>query len=500
MVEQNLVVKQGDLPYTVTLTLEPLIVPDVRVVIPTTKLCTSRTTPAVAMVENPALWNRPSWAATKTTLAACIGAYKLHIQPFGLLDPWDSTEVGPKEAAPTLWNVGNRLASGLAHIREIDAKAPIILTLYGASWWMMHLVNNDGTVSDKSFEDRYSDSGRVKYSQLPKWLMMVDRAVELAALAGCRDFEYWNEAKGWYNTSPSVAQTWDGSMNTGGAAGKPAMGFSYFAKRTGDQVVATMTRLKVPRNEYRLAGPYAVLACQGARSADALPPTHMLYGGRYKWGYLDREGVNFTQEFLRNVKANKIQLDALALDASTNVKGDFPSGDPFVLNAKFDDLLTWGERALEEAGFDPDMDKFFSELYPTPPSDYQTPDNTTLRSTLWADVLMSCVRHGVRYPIMWGPSSPVGGKSPEAGALIGPDGSAQPLAAVFQAFRDHFGPGTDIFQPLVSDGRVEGLASPDYTLLINKTPAPLTVEVDGAPAALDAFGWLGLPRSALPAP
>jgi hypothetical protein len=180
--------------------------PDVSVTVGDTGIV-SRTVTAVSFVEQTPLWNTAAWPAIKASVASCVGATKIHVYPFGLLDPWG-------DATKTIdLTTGNRLATGLAKLREVSGSAPIILTLYGAEWWMKHTVFG-GAITDMTSAQAFSDNGRVKYPQLAKWLQLVDAAVALAAGQGCRDFEIWNELKGYYDVYPHVGQKWDASMGT----------------------------------------------------------------------------------------------------------------------------------------------------------------------------------------------------------------------------------------------------------------------------------------------
>ena len=162
---------------------------DVFVTIAEASSVISRTVPAVAFIENPPLWGAAGWNNVTTSLASCVGAYKVHLFPFGLLDPWNSNESGPTEAAPSLWATDNRLVTALRKIRECDPTAPIILTLYGACWWMkgkLHASNGTTTLmtSLMTYAERYSAEGRVMINYLDDWLLMVDKAVQLAAAEG----------------------------------------------------------------------------------------------------------------------------------------------------------------------------------------------------------------------------------------------------------------------------------------------------------------------------
>jgi hypothetical protein len=474
---------------TVQIPITPALA-DVFVTIAEESSVISRTVPAVAFIENPPLWGAAGWNNVTTFLASCVGAYKVHIFPFGLLDPWNSNESGPTEVAPSLWTTGNRLVTALRKIRECDPTAPIILTLYGACWWMkgkLHASNGTTTLmtSLMIYAERYSAEGRVMINHLDDWLLMVDQAVQLAAAEGCRDFEVWNEAKGFYSVPSGSGQTWDARYEAG-TADHADMGYSYFYKATSEQVVATMTGLGIARNQYRIGGPYPVLSTQGRTTADAISNIDPLYQYRDQWGYANKAPINFTREFLGYARNEGFEFDVLTLDLSTSLQdGRYPSSNPFDYTAKFQHVTQYWRDVLGEFGFDSDMVLDYGEIYSFPPPNLQAKGNEVLRAALWADCLKHCVMGRVRYPIMWGATGAAqGSNSSEGGLVTDPSlgagyGTLTRMGEIVQYFKEEFGPGTAIYAVSSSDGRIDGLASTTAALLYNKSGETLTVSVAG---------------------
>ena len=472
---------------------------DVFVTIAEASSVISRTVPAVAFIENPPLWGAAGWNNVTTSLASCVGAYKVHLFPFGLLDPWNSNESGPTEAAPSLWATDNRLVTALRKIRECDPTAPILLTLYGACWWMkgkLHASNGTTTLmtslmtSLMTYAERYSAEGRVMINYLDDWLLMVDKAVQLAAAEGCRDFEVWNEAKGFYSVPSGSGQTWDARYEAG-TANQADMGYSYFYKATAEQVVVTMTRLGIARNQYRIGGPYPVLSTQGGLSANAIANTHPLYQYGSQWGYANKAPINFTREFLGHARKEGFEFDVLTLDLSTSLQDgslqerSYPSSDPFDYTAKFQHVTQYWRDVLGEFGFDRDMDLDYGEIYSFPIPGFQAKGNEILRAALWADCLKHCVIGRVRYPIMWGAiGTAQGSNSSEGGLVSDPSlgagcGTLTRTGEIARYFKEEFGPGRAIYAVSSSDGRIDGLASTTAALLYNKSGETLTVSVAG---------------------
>lgn len=450
-----------------------------------TQAVISRTVPAMSFVENPPLWNGAGWAVTQVSLDGASGAFKLHVFPFGLLNPWDDDAAGPVEANPSLWESGNRLVTGLAKIREVSATAPIILTLYRSPWWTMgQLHASDGTTTLLTQADDDDDIGRVMINYLPDWLILVDEAVQLAVAEGCRDFEVWNEAKGYYSVPAGTGQTWDSSMEAG-TADNADMGYGYFYKATAEQIVATMTALEFQRSEYRIGIAYPVLSTKGATSADAVPSNHPLYQYRNQWGYANKAPINFTRDLLGHVQAGDIPanlVDVLLLDASTFLQsGSYPSTDPFDYTEKFTHIINYWRDVLVEFGFPRDYPIDFSEIYAFPYPDLQTDGQEVLRAAMWADCLTRCVLGRVRYPIMWSATGLAQGSNSDEGGLIASaaTGTLTLVGEVAAFIKDNFGPGARVYPIDVAGGAIGGMVSGYSALLYNKTNGEVTGNIRG---------------------
>lgn len=453
----------------------------------------SRTTPAVSFIDNPVMWSGAGWSNAKASLAQAVGAYKTHIYPFGLLDPWASDINGKTESDPSLWATGNRLDKALTEIRACDANAPIILTLYSAPWFTKTTLWNN-THTPLTYADRFSDDGRVTADGLADWLTYVDEAVQRAAASpyNCRDFEVWNEGKGYYATGASNG-VWDATMNAGtGSNGD--MGYSYFYQQTAAQIVATMTGLSIARDQYRISGPYPVLSGRGVSNGSSIGSGHPLYAYREVWGYANAAPITFTQDFLGHARDEGLPLDVLSLDTSTFLQdATYPTADPFDPSSKFAPITAYWRDQLDAYGFDADLPIDYSEIYAFPPPDLQTAGQETLRAAIWADCLTQCVMTRVRYPMMWGAvGSAQGSNSDEGGLITDPrDGaSAGQLTRVGEITRDiktHFGPGARVFALQGSDA-IGGMATEWQTLLYNKTDAAVTVALRGwQQMELDAY-------------
>ncbi len=444
-------------------------------VVATESEVTSRTLPAVSMVESPSVWYGKGWAKTAETLRNCAGAFKIHIQPFGLLDPWASDVNGPTESAPTLWKTGNRLFTGLNRIRECG-DAPIILTAYGGCWWQKGKLSQDGkTTTLMTASEAYSDSGRVMIDKLPQFLQVVDGAVDLAADAGCEDVEWWNEFKGYYSVPSGRGQTWDASYSAGNP-GKADMGYSYAYEAGANQIIATMTRKQIDRQRYRISGPYPVFPYAGNKNVDALPADHPLNQYAALYGYANKAAVNATHQFLGYVRDRHFPFDALSIDMNTGCRdGYFPSADPFVYIQRFEDMVRYWRSVLPDYGIDPDLPIDFSELYPSPTPDLAA--NGTLRLALWADAFARAIRTRVRYVMIWGCQ---GNAQGNYGLIDHRDrGNPTALAGLVGFVRDRFGPGTAVYETQSANGLVGGLATDSHLLCYNKRGNPLRVLVGG---------------------
>lgn len=442
----------------------------------------SRLVPAVSLVETTPLWNTAGWATAKPNINAAVGAIKIHQKDFGLLDPWASNSSGPTESAPSLWNDTTKsyLPRGLNKIREINAAVPIILTIYAATWWMKQTVFND-VIANLTSNDAYSDSGRVKYSQLPNFLILVDGAVRKAEAEGCLDFEVWNEVKGWYDVYPHVGQKWDATMNPGNTVDHPVMGFSYFYQQVANQIISTMTSLghSYPGG-FRIGGPYVTHTSQSTPGTNTISASDGLYQYGPIWGYTYKANVNFIKEFLDNVVAHSMPLDTFLIDVSTGATDNvYASSNPFDLTRKFGDIPAYWRGELAARGLDSDIAIDFSEIYPVPQPALRTADSEPLRAAMWADTLMHALMNRVRYPIMWGPTAPVDTKYSNLANIIKADGTMQMVGTVFQFFKDHFGPGTTVYAGTSANGKLAYAASSTHLAAWNRTATDVVATVDG---------------------
>jgi hypothetical protein len=445
----------------------------------------SRMYPAVSFVENPPVFNSGSWATMAPNIDSCTGATKVHIFPFGLLDPWPSNSSGKTASTPT--NMARTdaayLGQALQKIQAMNNTKPIILTLYGAEWFMKHTVNAN-VITDMTFSQQFSSSGRVKNAGLADWLIQVDSAVTVAAGYGVRDFEVWNELKGYYDTYPHVSQTWDASMNKGdlsGGANDKIVGYSYFYQQTANQVITTMTGLGIARNQYRIGGPYMLLNSQGVSDADSIGSSEPLYAYRNQWGYMDKEGVNALKQFLAAVQANSLPLDVLLLDSSTwNTDESYPTSDPFDLTVKYNHIVSYIRSILPTYGISSDIPIDFSEIYAMPQPALRTTDSGPLRAAQHADMLAWCMLNRVRYPILWGPTGAgIGGTGGPAGAPVSTAGALQATGTVCKYFKDNFAPGTALYACTSDNGNLGAVASLTKIICWNKTGNNLKANVDG---------------------
>jgi hypothetical protein len=437
-------------------------------------LLTTSFSTSVAMIENPPLWSLPSWGTIRESLAQCCDVFKYHIFPFGLIDPWLEGESEPN------FQRGQGLGNAFSRFREIQAynpQAKILLTLYGAPWWMKSVMFK-GVSTPLTSADAYSDDGRVTQGALPRWLTLVDKAVRLAVAYGCTDFEIWNEVKGWYATPNNQARTWDARYAPGtGVNGD--MGFSYFHEQTANRVVQTMTALGFSRNQYRIAAPYIPMPTRGSANADSIPSTHPLYAFREKWGYMNIQPVKFLVEFFQQVALHKLPLDMIALDLSAGTTdGVYPNLNPFNYSSKLADIVQYARNELNLAGLPESLPFIISEHYEPPPGELDNSDSEPLRSAMWADAMRVSMLSGVLYTVPWGASSPVQGKYPQLSALINKTtGELRMTGRVFSLFKKHFPPGTKLVKTVMAGKDFQTLASAEWTMLFNQSGQPRKVLV-----------------------
>jgi hypothetical protein len=98
-----------------------------------------------------------------------------------------------------------------------------------------------------------------------------------------------------------------------------------------------------------------------------------------------------------------------------------------------------------------------------------------------ASMLYQHVRSGAAVSLRWAPQAQPSGEVGQnwfTNTMVRDGGKPLPPFYVYKAFREHFGPGTQLYRVSSSSPDVEVLASATKTLLINKRPSSIIIDLN----------------------
>lgn len=300
------------------------------------------------------------------------------------------------------------------------------------------------------------------YPNLPPTPEHYDEFAQLAARVArryrdVRHFMVWNEFKGFYDDAHG---RWDVESYT----------------RMYNAVHEALERVD-PAIE--VGGPYLVLEGTGSRNlgrdgrATARPVTER---DRYVLDY-----------WLRNAAG----ADFVVIDRSVRPSDDrnrYSRGEYF-------DLTRWFEEVTRQVRRMTRLPVWFAEDYFRDDRDWR------FQAAGLASVLAGEVRGGAAASLRWGPQgtdehSATNGNPQSLFSDTRRADGGQPFPAffVYEAFAQHFGPGTPLVRAKSSSpSRVRALASPSVTLLINRRPKTLRIELDGERLRLGPYEVRAVP-------
>ena len=371
-------------------------------------------------------WGDPAAVARGKALLRQVAVYQnQHIMGFGADNPMPEPGVYDWES----------LDRRVALMRETGAIP--VLTLCCAPTWMV----------DPDWQ------GGTDWSQLER-APLVEHEAAFAALAQqvaqrypeVKHFLVWNEFKGLWDAE---ANTWDAPRYT----------------RLYNQIYRA---IKQVRPDARIGGPYLVIEGTGSQRghwATAEPIT--------------RRNLEVLDYWLRHAEG----ADFIVLDRSVTDYHDPHRYSEAELLALTDRFAT----VMEAVRARTDLPIWLAEDYFVGSSDWQF-QAVGLASMLYHEVV-----GGAAVSLRWQPQGIAGGAYGGNDQNLFSDtrqaGGGQPFPnfEVYKLFHDHFGPGTPLYRVTVSAPEVEVLASDSHTLLINKQPEPVVVDLDGTLVTLDRY-------------
>ena len=182
------------------------------------------------------------------------------------------------------------------------------------------------------------------------------------------------------------------------------------------------------------------------------------------------------REHLRYWLDNATGADFVVIDRSVHPTHD----DNRYSRAQYLDLTRWHGRIVEQVRQMTSLPVWFAEDY------FRNDPDWRFQAAGLASMLAAELRGGASASLRWGPQGTDdrhtrGNPQSLFSSTLRPGGGQRfPAYRVYEAFARHFKPGTRLVQSQSgSPSRLEVLASPRVTLLINRRPRTLRVRLDG---------------------
>ncbi len=269
-------------------------------------------------------------------------------------------------------------------------------------------------------------------------------------------FQVWSELRTFWNASQN---RWDYES------------YTTFYNQVYDA-------LKAVSPDIQVGGPYVVMDSWGNRPAMSNPSD---VSGPY--GTLDQRPLDVISYWL----ANKHGADFITVAVWEWNWDGVQVADEFTATQKFTDVAAWIRQRTS-------LPIWWAECGVT---DLLGPATQAWdhqhQSAVLAATLVRAAYSGVAVPLRWQPQGvqgqPFQGDQESLFSDTRFPGGGQPFPYYYaaKAFHDNFGPGTPLYRATTSSPGVAVLASDTKTLLINESPTPLQVSVDGAVTTLEGY-------------
>jgi hypothetical protein len=265
-----------------------------------------------------------------------------------------------------------------------------------------------------------------------------------------RDFQVWNELKGFWDTRRN---TWNIEAYT-------------------QMYNAVYTAVKRVRPDARIGGPYLPITSFSSWATASNPSA--ISGD---WGILDQRALTSLDYFIRHA----VGADFIVVDGSSSSRDGTLWTDPFSANRKFAAVTTWLRSRTA-------LPVWWAEYYPQPAGQRWAQDG---QAAVHADALIGFATSGASAVFLWDPNQDAA--SPTTRAALWTDvrapggGKATPTAAVYTALRQVAKKGTPLYR-VITTGPVSALASATHVLLVNRAATPISVLLSGRNVDLGPYG------------
>lgn len=407
----------------------------------------------------------------KSLMRNALSFQNTSIMGWGMPDPWPD----PSTAEPTSWAV---LDARIGLIKETGSTPAI--TLCEAPWWMKGQLQDDGKTLLLTEADEWSTrafSSRVLDNKMDAWLHLVQRVAEryMAPPYKVRYFQVWNELKGYYNP---VKNDFDFSTNPGKPSGPNAHhGYTYMYNLVYARLMSVADSLGIPEDQIKVGGPYAVMDTWSTRSEQSNPSDLTKV-----YGTFDERALDVVKYWLQH----KTGAGFISVDASNTNKDGINYASAAAAAQKLADVVRW-IRSLDGTAYPgaANLPIWLGEWYARPYTDWADDIHSNAIKT---SAMIEFLKAGGAVALSWG-----GTDEGRAGPRLWTNttaggGMVRPFYFSYKAFKDYFGPGTNLYETTISPaGRVDALASADTVMLVNETATTLLVSVDGNVVSLTPY-------------
>jgi hypothetical protein len=436
----------------------------------------SKFSPGITYVDNsleyPSGNNDPAAiASAKSLLRSGVSFQNTPIMGWGLPDPWPD----PSAPGPTNWGA---LDARLKFIVE-SGGIPVI-TLCEAPWWMKGQLQANGTTLVLTQAEEWSSrafASRILDNEMGAWLHLVERVAEryMAPPYNVRYFQVWNELKGYYDP---ITNTYDYQTNAGNSTGHHANhGYTYMYNLVYDRLMSAAASLGIPGSHVKVGGPYAVMDTWSSATNQSNPSSITR-----PYGTFDQRPLDVVMYWLKH----KAGAGFITVDADATNKDNVNIAYATIASEKFADVVHW-IRSLNNSVYPgaATLPIWLGEWYARP---YMGWSDNLHSSAIKTFAMMEFLKAGGSVALAWG-----GSDEGRAGPRLWTDtvkggGKPLPFYYSYQDWKKYFAPGVTLYATTISPaGLVDALASATALMLVNLTPNPLVISVDGRNLVLTPY-------------
>jgi hypothetical protein len=301
-----------------------------------------------------------------------------------------------------------------------------------------------------------TDWSKLEMAPLPEHYKDVAELARQVALRyrDVKHFQVWNEMKGFYNAQ----------LNRWNYEGYTAMyNLVYDALKSVDPAI-------------KVGGPYVVMDSWG--NAGAMSHNSGLCNTAY--GCLDQRPLDVITYWL----AHKRGADFIVVDGGSGNWDGTPVNE-FNAIQKYADVNNWIRTKTN-------LPIWWAEWYSTPwgsSNEYEHNHQNVVLALSLKQFLTSNTAVALRWQPQGEATMAYQGNTESIWSDTRLVGGGQPFPFFYtqKAFRDHFGPGTQLYRVSSSSSDVEVLASATKMLLINKRSTSITVNVNGTLITMNGY-------------